>query len=749
MSKINIEKALAILQSNGELERALKDFEPRVEQQKMMHNILTAYNEDKIALIEAGTGTGKSFAYLIPAILWAAQNKEKTVISTHTIALQEQLLYKDIPLIAKALNIELKAVLIKGMGNYVCMRKLSEAHEERLFYTESTRDELEKINTWSETTRDGSKSNLNFVPTPATWELVSAESDTCNNSKCHYFQDCHFFNARRKANDAQILISNHHLLFADLTRRAETENYEDAAILPMYKRVILDEAHHIEDIATEYFAKNINRLNLLRIIHRLAAEKQVNAQGKLTSLKQKIADYFRNKTLSSEVTSILGRLNIDLTGDKNDLLTHVVKMFDAFSEFTGAVLPQNETQENESKLRLHPFHQTHPVWQNLIIPQAEECKQAINKYTRSIESIEQDIKNLEDEKLNEVTKGVRFEVLALVRRLKETAITLSDFISSKISPNKVRWVELQSPKFNANIHLNDADLDIAKACVEFLFSKFNTVILCSATLTTNQQFQFVRKRLGLTEELLPKTSISENLYDSPFNFSKQAMLVVPTDIPNPTDSGFLKAAAENIWQTVQASHGNAFILFTSYSMLNACHKLLEKRLNENRYTLFKQGDESRQKLLEKFKKKDRSVLFGTDSFWEGVDVAGEALRCVIIVKLPFKVPSEPIIQARSEAIAANGGDAFMEYALPTAIVKFKQGFGRLIRNKTDRGCIVCLDSRILNKGYGKQFLNSLPSCQRFFGPSDEMEKHMIDFYKKTYHLVKKTTSFTSKTDINI
>lgn len=734
---LDIEKALKILKENGLLSCSLKGFEPREQQQKMMVDILKAYNDNSIALIEAGTGTGKSFAYLIPAILWAAQNKERTVISTHTIALQEQLMIKDIPIILKALGVELKAALIKGMGNYLCLRKLQEANDERLLLDPPRAEELQKIDGWNQSGKDGSRSSLPFAVSHEMWGMVAAESDTCTNSKCQYFQECHFFKARRKANDAQILIVNHHLLFADLNRRAENENYNDAAILPHYTRVILDEAHHIEDIATEYFATNINRMNLLRIIGRLSAEKQVNAHGKLPLLKQKIVDYYKSKTISSEVTSILSRLNIDLTGNKNDLLTHIVRTFDALSHFVTSIGTNNSSREDkENKLRLLPYHQTHPIWQNEIIPNVQDLLKAISQYARSIESIDQDVKAMEDEKLDEITKTVRYEVLALSNRLKESADAFSEFISDKVDPNKVRWIELQAAHLD-NIHLNNANLDISMSCVEYLFNKFSTVILCSATLTSNQKFQFIRQRLGLTSKLLPDQTITENVYDSPFNFAKQAMLVVPTDIPNPMDPNFIQVASEKIWGIIQASHGNAFILFTSYSMLNTCYNYLEKKLLSHRYTPLKQGVESRQKLIQKFKDQDRSVLFGTDSFWEGVDVSGDALRCVVMVKLPFKVPSEPIIQARSEALHANGQDSFMEYSLPTAIVKFKQGFGRLIRNKKDRGCIVCLDSRILQKGYGKHFLNSLPNCQQFFGPSDLMEKQMVDFYKKTYHLVKK------------
>ncbi len=276
----------------------------------------------------------------------------------------------------------------------------------------------------------------------------------------------------------------------------------------------------------------------------------------------------------------------------------------------------------------------------------------------------------------------------------------------------MRWIENQPLKTLLNVHLVDADLDVSKALANFLFSQFPTIILCSATLTTNQQFHFIRQRLGLHAKLLPQRTVTEHIYDSPFDYYKQAILAVPTDMPPPTHASFNQIAYENVWKAIEVSHGQTFVLFTSYTMLQDCYKALAKRLEAHRYPAFKQGDESRQELLNKFKKTKRAVLFGTDSFWEGVDVIGDALRCVIIVKLPFKVPIEPIIQARTEAIIDRGGDPFFEFAVPHAIVKFKQGFGRLIRHKWDRGCIVCLDTRLVTKGYGKLFLNSLPQSQK-------------------------------------
>lgn len=295
-------------------------------------------------------------------------------------------------------------------------------------------------------------------------------------------------------------------------------------------------------------------------------------------------------------------------------------------------------------------------------------------------------------------------------------------------------MEAQHIKSTVNVHLVDANLDVSEALAEFLFSKFSSIILCSATLTSNRQFNYFRERMGLVSKLLPTRKITENCYGSPFNFKQQALLAVPTDMPSPDHPEFNDIACENIWKAVQACRGQAFVLFTSYSMLHRCYEALATRFEKHGYPLFKQGDDNRRSLLAKFKTTSRAVLFGTDSFWEGVDVAGDALRCVIIVKLPFQVPNEPIVQARTEAIVERGGDPFREYAIPNAIVKFKQGFGRLIRQKSDRGCVICLDTRLVLKTYGKLFLNSLPDCERAFMNGSHLWPKVEDFYRKTYYL---------------
>jgi ATP-dependent DNA helicase DinG len=739
--ELNKEKILKLIEADGLLSRSLKGFEPRIQQQKMMANILDAYSQDRITLIEAGTGIGKSLAYLIPALIWAAKRNERTVISTNTITLQEQLLNKDIPNLLTALNLKLKAVLVKGMNNYICLRKLEDCQTEMRLFPSEESVEIEKIEAWRYSTTEGSRSTLPFVPSPATWDRIGAESEACSHHECPYYQQCYFFKARRQANDAQILIVNHHLLFADLFRRADTDNYASPSLLPVYKRIVLDEAHHIEEIATEYFASRIHRLEVMRILGRLSSERQNKPHGKIPLLKEKLQLLF-NKAPPRDVSTVLSRLTIDLPALRRHLNEKINETFDSFNDFiehTRQPADSSLTEDlalPESKLRVLNEHQIHPKWTGEVTPRTQDLIKALKQYVQGLSSIESDLKLIENDRLQEQTKSMRLDIQSLSVRLEEAIYLLHHFIKPNEDPNKVRWIEAQRLKVLTNIHLVDADLDISKALIKFLFSKFSTIILCSATLTTNQSFSFIRQRLGLNSDLLNHRTITEHIYDSPFNYQKQALLAVPTDMPLPSDPDFNQFAYENIWQAIQTSRGNAFVLFTSYTMLRNCYEVLAARLEEHHYPVFKQGDDNRQALLNNFKKTERSILFGTDSFWEGVDVAGDALRCVIIVKLPFKVPTEPIIQARAEAIIAQGKEPFFEYAIPHAIVKFKQGFGRLIRNKWDRGCIVCLDTRLIRKGYGKLFLNSLPPCEKIFTDSATLQNKMAEFYRKTYHLVK-------------
>ncbi|KAF3362219.1 hypothetical protein PHSC3_001286 [Chlamydiales bacterium STE3] len=722
--ELDTKKLLQLLDDSGPISRYLPDYETREEQRQMMRNVIDAFNHNQIALIEAGTGTGKSMAYLIPAMIAASVHKEKIVISTNTISLQEQLLQKDIPLVANALGLSLKVVIAKGMNNYLCLRKLDEVQFEMLLLPEKERTEIEKIEQYRD---GGSRSSLPFNPSPHVWELVGAEHDMCTHIECPHYQKCPYFGARRQASDASLIIVNHHLLFADLTMRAETQNYTSQAVLPAYNRLILDEAHNIEDIATEYFANHLSRFEILRLLGKLNVEKAGNRSGKLHILKEKLHTFFI-KNPAKEGTQLFHFLSTELPALRRELQKILNDTFLEFHQFM--MICQNESDSSEEgKLRLLKHHIEMADWQEKILPLATELSAKLKLFINAVSTIEEKIRWFKDDKLVEQTKVLCFEIKALTLRLEEMETILMDFVQGTRETGKVKWIESEFFRSGINTSLMNAHLDISQLLVSRLFDKFDTIILSSATLTSNQHFSFLRSRLGLQGSFLEKRSITEHIYPSPFDFSKQVLLLVPQDLPLPSSPNFLNQASVFILKAVEASKGRAFVLFTSYHMLQSCAALLSDQLKEQRYHLLKQGDENRNALIDKFKKTDRSVLFGTDSFWEGVDVAGEALQCVIIVKLPFKVPSDPLLQARAEDLTAKGVNPFFNYFLPQAIVKFKQGFGRLVRHKKDRGCIICLDNRLIHKNYGKNFLDSLPECRQIFAPSVLVEKFMFDFYK--------------------
>lgn len=737
--QLNIEETLQLIGSGGIFEKNMRHFEPRIQQSKMVQNVVEAYNDNAIALIEAGTGTGKSIAYILPAILWALKNNERTVISTHTIALQEQLINKDIPLIAKILNAPIKASLIKGMGNYLCLRKLEDAKQEMLLFEPFEVEELITIDAWSRKTSEGSKMTLPMVPSATTWDRISAESDTCSNIQCKHYKECFFFKARQVAEESQILVANHHLLFADLVVRSETENYDTSAVLPYYCRVVIDEAHHIEDVATEFFGGKVSRLGILRVMGRIAAEKHTRNLGRLPIVREKLQTCFASE-MNSEVRNMISRLNIDLPGLRNDVQQRITELFDALADFVHDVQSlskgnKDEIVHGESKLRLLKEHSQHVTWQAKIVSQAQKAIGALQRYIQALFSLEKDLKGLDNPKFHEQTKSVRSDISAFSERLTEACSLMDKFLLTELPKGKVRWVELQQLHTMMNVSLIEADLDVSKSMVNLFFSKFDSIILCSATLTTNKAFDFVCRRLGIVKGLLPNKKITTNIYDSPFNYPKQALFAIPTDLPLPHEPNFTEAAIEQVWQAALVSRGAAFVLFTSYGMMQKFYEILLPRFEAIGYTIFKQGEKNRQELISGFISCPRAILFGTDSFWEGIDISGEALRCVIIVKLPFKVPTEPIVQARTEIIEAAGGDPFFDFTLPSAIVKFKQGFGRLIRGKKDRGCVICLDTRLITKGYGKFFISTLPKCQHYFASSKDLQEQMRAFYRKTHYLV--------------
>lgn len=637
-----------IFGEEGLLSQHLPGYEERREQRVMAQQIADAYVREQIALIEAGTGIGKSLAYLVPAILWAIQKNERSVIATHTIALQEQLIEKDIPFLLKVMGVELKAALVKGMGNYLCLQKYAGI--------EAFHPELEQ---WILKTHDGSRSDIDFPLPPGLWEQVAVEPDRCTGAKCSHYKPCFFFKARRKLDEAKLLVINHHLLFADLLAE------KTQAILPEFERLILDEAHNLEEIALESLSRRVDRSLLLKL---------------LTQKLELPAEY---------PTSLQVRLEIDLPAERHRLALQVVEAFKLLPEQTFRV-------QNEFSAEIRDAFKS--------------LEKELSRFAASLYGLMADLENYP--KLDHFALTLH----SMAKKIEEMTEVLDLFFEEESSDSRLRWVE----KAATNCILREADLNVSSHLRELIFKRFTTTSLCSATLTANREFKFIRQRLGVPAS---EREVTESIYDSPFDYQNRVLLAIPKDIPDPTDPTFLKVASAMVLKAVQVSKGNAFVLFTSYEMLNQCYELLKGEIE-----ILRQGDAARSVLLEKFKATEGSVLFGTDSFWEGVDVPGDALRLVILMKLPFKVPDDPIVAAKGDLLKKEGKNPFMEYLLPEAIIKFKQGFGRLMRRKTDRGCILCLDKRLMTKSYGALVLKSLPPSPVVWEESGKVYTRMKALY---------------------
>jgi len=664
-----------IFNQTGLLSQVLDDYEPREGQRAMANRIWEAFEEQKATLFEAGTGIGKSLAYLVPALLWSYKTGEKIIVSTYTIALQEQLIEKDIPFLLKALGLDLRVVLAKGMGNYVCMKKLDELSDQGGFFGQS----IDQIVSWATKTNDGSRSSLPFSVSGESWGKVYAESEACTYIKCPHYKECFFFKGRSKIQEADIIIVNHHLLMAHLLAD------ENRAILPPFTRLVVDEAHHLENVARTSLMQTLDRVQLFKTLARIHTDLSPE-----TSRLYHIRDVVKDKALKV-------RLDVDLPGEKRKVVEAINFAFDQLDRIFGMSSPSSKWRITDGVLKSQE-------WTETLIPAFSELKEALHKYGLSLDGIE---KEINEESLPKVETAL-LEIGQTIEKIQATTSVIDAFFDQ----GDVRFAE----KTPEGITLTVAKLDIAPFLEEKLFELMKSPVLCSATLATVGSFRHVRENLGLNREAI------EALYPSPFDFQERARLMGISDLPPPSSYDFIEEASSVIKEAVEISGGGAFVLFTSYDMLQKCSDQLFDLPH------LKQGDLSRHLLLEKFKAHGDEVLLGTDSFWEGVDVPGEALRLVIIVKLPFPVPSDPLLQARSEHLKALGRDPFNEDSVPQAVMKFKQGFGRLMRRKEDRGCVLCLDSRLFSRGYGKTFLRSLPECVTSYQPKKLIFNEMREFF---------------------
>jgi ATP-dependent DNA helicase DinG len=705
------EEIAATLAPGGPVSEAHAAYEDRATQRDLARAVTRAYNEGGVAVLEAGTGTGKSVAYLIPAIFWALKNRERTIISTNTINLQEQLVRKDLPFLQRALGENFRFALVKGRGNYISIRRAKLAEQtQTVLFDEVQQNSLTALMEWVKTTPDGSLQDLPFTPTADLWDEVVSDSDVCLRAKCPHFEQCFYQKARRDAAAADVIVANHSLLFSDIAVRRSQGNYTAPAVLPPYKRVILDEAHNVEDAATEHLGANITRRGLLRILNRL----DKRGKGLLSAFEVKLLAG-KDDLLQQEALRQIDRLRpaVDRVRDLTGTL------FEFVEELTA--------RADDGIMRLTDEFGASPQWTHGMDVSYENLVTALVSLARAIEQLRDTV--MVDRDWSDALTEQLVELHGSAGRVQSAADALKlVFTGEGADTPLVRWLERRHGR-ELNHAIRAAPVEIADALRDALFDRVETAVLTSATLATRDGFSFVRSRLGITSGL----RVREAVYASPFAYDEQTMIAIATDLPAPRADEhpeMHRITAEIVADFAEITDGGIFVLFTSYRALKSVAANLRKAGIERRWPLYVQGESSRARLLDAFVTSGRGILLGVTSFWEGVDVPGDPLRGIVINKLPFKVPTEPLTAARVEAIERNGGSSFMEYILPHAALRLKQGFGRLIRSSADRGAVVLLDRRVLEKGYGRYFLDTLPAAPAVTGPWIELSEQLLKFYNR-------------------
>lgn len=682
---------------DGPLGQAFPGYEPREPQVAMARAVARAFNQSDPLLVEAGTGTGKSLAYLVPAAIYAARRGERVVVSTNTINLQDQLFFKDIPALQRIMAEQtaadgvagagehgqpaappFTAALLKGRGNYLCLKRYHELRRQENLTPDEVRTLL-KVQLWLPTTAGGDKAELLLMDREnAAWSRINVTPETCTGPRCPHFRECFFFKARREAEAAHLLVVNHALLIADLAAQSH--------VLPPYEHVIIDEAHNLEDVATDQLSFAVDQGALLKFLDDLYQQGGVQV---VSGVLAELPAYLRESAAEEAARERAEQIGAQMRPAIERARTAV---YDCFNRLTAFVAREVSDGQYDPRLRLTPAIRGKPAWQEIVSAWAN-LTDSLTTLGDGLGKLESLLRELEDA----AVPGYD-ELLLRVEYLRRFATEVRVHTGHIINGDEASICWLTQERSRDLLTLVAAPLSVAEILQAQLFAQKQTSVLASATLAIEGGFAFVKSRLGLPEA-------EELLLESPFDYERQALVFIPSDIPEPNQRGYQQAVEETLVELCTATGGRTLALFTANSALRQTYNAIQEPLEEQEIAVLAQGiDGSRRALLERFREFPRTVLLGTNSFWEGVDVVGDALSVLVIAKLPFSVPTDPIFAARSEQFQ----DPFADFSVPLSILRFKQGFGRLIRSREDRGVVVCLDKRLLSKKYGQQFLASLP-----------------------------------------